>query len=372
MVRRDLLALMVISAGISSACDSTNALAPDDRSPPGTEWVVSSPAEEGLDPVVLGELSTRLRGGSYPNLHSLLVVRHGRMVFEEYYGDNDADELHTLQSVSKSVASLLVGIAIEEGAIASVDQKVLDFFPEYGEVGNLDAWKRELTIEDLLTMRTGFEWYESPYAGSPLEQLNTNTDDWVEFMLDLAMAEAPGGSFNYNTGGVVLLAGVLARATGMPADTLAERYLFEPLGIETHSWIHGPRDLPHMGGGLYLRPRDMAKLGQMVLDGGRWDGGQVVPPEWIERSLRRVVKDPWHFGDHVVDYGYLWWLADLDDPMGGETLPGDIYVAAGARGQWIFVVPEYDIVVVATGWEHGPEWVAPVDLLYTSILRAVI
>jgi CubicO group peptidase (beta-lactamase class C family) len=274
-----------------------------------------------------------------------------------------------MQSVSKSVASLLVGIALEQGALRSVDQSVIELFPDY-DMDEAGEWKRSLTVEDLLTMRTGYEWYESPYAGSPLEQLNTNTTDWIGFMLERPMVEAPGQRFNYNTGGVVLLAGALSRATGSSASEFAERYLFEPLGIEQHRWITGPAGVPHMGGGLYLRPRDMARIGQLVLDGGRWNGRQIVSARWLEAALQRRVADAWAFGDHPADYGYLWWITDLG--ASGRSRAGDAYIAAGARGQWIIVIPELDMVVVSTGWDYSDGWVAPVDLLFTDVLPAVL
>jgi CubicO group peptidase (beta-lactamase class C family) len=316
----------------------------------------------------LESLNEKLVGGAYPNLYSFLVVRQGRLVFEEYFGDRHAAELHSMQSVSKSVASLLVGIAVEQGAIRSLDEPVVELFPEY-QLEDVGEWKRSLTLRDLLTMRTGYSWYESPYAGSPLERLNTNTTDWTRFMLEWPMAEPPGERFNYNTGGVVLLASALSKATGIPAAEFAERYLFEPLGIEQHRWIFGPDSLPHMGGGLYLRPRDMARIGQLVLDGGRWDGRQVVASDWIAASMQRVVGDAWAFGERPVDYGYLWWIAD--GAGSGQGTPEDIYIAAGSRGQWIIIIPEHEMVVVATGWEHGDEWVAPVDLVYSDVIPAV-
>ena len=350
-----------------AACDSHPSAARVDDPPAGEEWPLASPAEVGLDGDRLETLRDRLEGGEYPNLYSFLIVRRGRLVFEEYFGDRHSEELHSMQSVSKSIASLLVGIAVEQGAIASLDQTVVELFPEY-QLEDTGEWKRSLTLRHLLTMRTGYAWYESPYAGSPLERLNTDTADWTRFMLEWPMAEPPGERFNYNTGGVVLLASALSRASGLPAAEFAERYLFEPLGIEQHRWIFGPDSLPHMGGGLYLRPRDMARIGQLVLDRGRWGARQIVAEEWIEASMRRVVADAWAFGERPVDYGYLWWIAD---GLGsGQGSPEDIYIAAGSRGQWIIIVPEHEMVIVATGWEYGSDWVAPVDLVFSDVIPA--
>lgn len=356
--------LLLLLATVLAACDAGPTDPALDDHPRDGEWRLVDPVDVGFDPARLETLRSRLRDGSYPNLYSFLIVRKGELAFEEYFGERKPTELHSMQSVSKSIASLLVGIAVEQGAIRSLDQPVVELFPEY-DLSGASEWKRSLTLRHLLTMRTGYQWYESPYAGSPLEKLNENSQDWIRFMLEWPMAEPPGQRFNYNTGGVVLLAGALARATGMPADEFAERYLFDPLGIDQLLWIEGPNGLPHMGGGLYMRPRDMARIGQLVLNKGRWNGRQVVDAGWLEASMKPAVRDAWKFGDRPVDYGYLWWIADL----GGRDAA--VYIAAGSRGQWIMVVPEHELVVVATGWEYGDDWVAPVDLVFDEVIPAI-
>jgi CubicO group peptidase (beta-lactamase class C family) len=281
------------------------------------------------------------------------------------------DDLHTLQSDTKSVTSLLVGAALLQGKISGVNEKVVDFFPEYRKIKNLDDRKASMRLQDLLTMRTGFDWSESDYAGSPLQQLNDCQCDWLKFVLNWPMRDDPGTRFEYNSGGVILLGGVIRNATGMPTDVFAQRSLFDPLGITTVRWFYGQDGVPHMGGGLNMRPRDMAKIGYLVLRDGRWEDKQIVSEEWLTQSMRHAVIRPRTFGSHWVDYGHLWWLLPLEDTGTNQGPDADIYTASGAYGQWIFIIPRFDMVVVVTGnAQTDTDWASPVEFLYTDILRA--
>jgi CubicO group peptidase (beta-lactamase class C family) len=221
-----------------------------------------------------------------------------------------------------------------------------------------------------LTMRTGFDWSEDPYQGSPLFQLNNCQCDWLKFVLDWQMRETPGTRFEYNSGGVILLAGVIRNATEVPTDAFAQRYLFDPLGITQSRWFYGqPDNLPHTGGGLNLRPLDMAKIGYLMLRNGRWENQQIVSSDWVRESTSHVVPYARTFASRPVDYGYLWWLLSLDGRGGDQGRDADIYTAAGAQGQWIFVIPKFDMVVVSTG--NTPYFDQAVDFLYSDILPAV-
>jgi CubicO group peptidase (beta-lactamase class C family) len=289
---------------------------------------------------------------------------------EEYFNGSSAAAVHTLQSVTKSVTSLLVGIAVGQAAVASISGTVTSFFPEYTDVANMDSWKQAMTLRDILTMRTGLDWSEDPYQGSPLEQLNGTRSEWLRFFLDWPMRERPGTRFEYNSGGVIVLGGVIYNTTGLVADEFARRNLFDPIGVGPTSWYKGgPHDLPHMGGGLNLRALDMARLGYLVLRGGRWGDRQVVPADWLAESLLPSVLRPRTFAGRAVDYGYLWWLLPLD----GQGPTGDpratIYTAAGAQGQWIFVIPRFDMVIVVTA--NTAQFDLPVWFLYEDLLPAV-
>ena len=247
---------------------------------------------------------------------------------------------------------------------------MVSFFPEYPDLANLDAGKRAMTLRDLLTMRTGLDWSENPYQGSPLEQLNNSRGDWLRIFLDWRMREAPGTRFEYNSGGVITLGGVLFNTTGVAADAFAREHLFGPIGVDQAQWYRGsPNGLPHLGGGLSLRTVDMARLGYLVLRNGRWGQTQVVPEEWLRASLAPVVSPGWSFGGHRVDYGYLWWLLPLAGTGPADTPDRAIYTASGAQGQWIFVVPKYDLVIAVNS--NTQQFDAPVRFLYEDILPAI-
>ena len=337
---------------------------------PAAEWRRASPAQVGLDPGRIAGLVTRLRGNQIPSIHSLLMVRQGYLAVEEYFNGSSAGSVHTLQSVTKSVTSLLVGIALEQGAVASVSSPVVGFFPEYPDLLNLDDRKRAMTLRDILTMRTGLDWSEDPYEGSPLQALNATHTEWIRFVLDWPMRETPGTRFEYNSGGVIVLGGVIYNTTGVAADQFARTNLFDPIGVGPATWyIGGPNGLPHMGGGLNLRAKDMARLGYLVLRDGQWGVHQVISRAWLTAALAPAVLRPRTFAGYPVDYGYLWWLLPLDGRGPTGDRDATIYTASGAQGQWIFVIPRHDLVIVVTAGTS--QFDAPVRFLYQDLLPAV-
>jgi CubicO group peptidase (beta-lactamase class C family) len=367
-LRRVARCVLLAAACASAACGGLPA-GPSDSRPVGgltpvpstAEWAAAAPEAEGLDSGRLAMLVGRIRGGAYRSITSLLVLRNGRLVVEEYFNGVAASTPHTMQSVSKSVTSLLAGIAIDQGRLG-LDDRVVALLRSYEPMANLDGRKEALTVRDLLTMRTGFDWSESAYAGSPLQRMNECRCDWLRFVLDWPMREPPGTRFEYVSGGVILLGGVIGAAVGERIDRFADRVLFGPLETQGAYWYRGlPDDLPHTGGGLYLRPRDMAKLGQLVLDEGRWHGKPIVSPRWILESTTRTVTTSRSFGAHHADYGYLWWV----------TSPSDIVTASGALGQWIFVSPRERLVVTATGNNDNGFQSSAVDFFYSDILSSV-
>jgi len=335
---------------------------------PTSGWPTSTPAAQALDGDRLNELAGLIREGEeFPNVHSLLVVRNGYLVLEEYFAGHDADDLHDVQSVTKSFTSAAVGIAVGEGRIAGIDAKVLDFFPDTSGIENLDDRKRAITIENLLTMRSGTDYHEhSP--GSPHHQLNALTHGWSEFYLSRPMVSDPGTRFQYDSGGVVLLSAILKARTGRHADALLSDRVFKPLGIEKSWWFKNAEGHPHTGGGLRLRPRDMAKFGLLYLREGRWEDKQVLPRAWVKASLTQHVTFPEKRGP-FVGYGYLWWIFEPDPQGNGKER---IYAACGFRAQYIFVVPEHKMVVVVTGGTlNQSDMYKPTEFLYSHILPAV-
>ncbi len=332
------------------------------------EWPRSTPEQQGLNSERLIRLMELIRDGKeFPDLHCLLIVRNGNLVVEEYFRDYSADKLHTLQSVSKSFTSALLGIAIERGEIMGVDEKVLDFFTDIRVIENMDTRKTSIRLQDLLTMRSGTDYHEG-YTGSPHSTLNSLNSGWDHFYLNRPMVRDPGTHFQYDSGGVILMSSMLKDRTGMHADRYAQKYLFKPLDITRVQWFKNKEGHPHTGGGLHLLPQDMAKFGLLYLNNGEWRGTQVVPAVWVKESFQKHVnlrrKVP-----GVVGYGYLWWILSPDPKGAGKEF---VYAAMGFRAQYIFVIPEHDMVVVVTGGtRNGVDQRKPIEFLYSHILPAI-
>jgi len=214
---------------------------------------------------------------------------------------------------SPSLAVLVTGIAIARGDLRSVDQSLVELFSRYAPIANLDDRKQVLTVRDVLTMRTGTDWNEDSYAGSPLEQLNQLQTDWLRFVIDWPMREEAGRRWQYNSGGVIALGRAIGLAAGMNTAEYARAYLLRQIGITRDKWIRGfPDLLPHTGGGLYMTSRDLARVGNLVLRRGKWNGTQVVPEAWLTESTRPLVTPTYRLGGRTSSYGYLWWLYTLD------------------------------------------------------------
>ena len=269
------------------------------------------------------------------NLHSLLIVRNGYLVSETYFGPYQPDTRHELYSCTKSFISTLIGIALDKGYIDGTDQRIVDFFPER-TFANLDAQKEAMTLEDVLTMRSGLDWQE----GDPAYRAMYVSPDWVKSVLDKPMAAPPGSQFNYCSGCSHVLSAVLRQTTGMNTRDFADQYLFKPLGISNVKWDTDAAGIPIGGWGLQITPRDMAKLGYLYLRDGQWDGQQIVSAEWVEDATRTHTKT-----DGDLGYGYQWW-----------TYPSlSAYTALGRYGQTIFVIPELELVIVTTAEMNGHE-----------------
>ncbi len=301
---------------------------------PTNGWQYSTAEEQGLDSVRLQEMMNYIDENNLA-IQGIVVVRNGYVVLEEYPGTvYNENNTHLLYSVTKSFTSALVGIAIDQGFIDNVSVPMLSFFPDY-EITNVDERRERITIEDLLTMRSGMFWDENshPYS-SPLNGIyQINSGDGVEFMLNSDMVAEPGTLWHYNTGGSHLLSAIVQVATGMTTLEFAEEYLFEPLGISPVDWYRDMAGWYKGGYDLRMTPRDMAKFGYLFLNNGTWDGDQIVSEEWVRTSTSTITEV-----DDFTGYGYQWWT----------TPELGMYSARGLYGQYIFVIPEYDIVVAFT------------------------
>lgn len=230
---------------------------------PTQDWRSSAPEDQGLDAQTLVSMDRYIQT-QVPHIYSTLVVRHGYIVFEKYYR-GDADLHYEVASVTKSFTSALIGIALDKGVLRSLDQKVLDFFPEI-PVAELSPHVADLTLRHILTMTAGFNWTEETPWSWP------QSEDWPSYILHIPMASDPGQAFTYNTPSIHLLSVILSKASGLSTLDFANQYLFKPMGIEPSQWTTDPQGRNNGGRGLYLRARDMAKFGYLYLNNGQWDG----------------------------------------------------------------------------------------------------
>jgi CubicO group peptidase (beta-lactamase class C family) len=344
-------------------------------------WPVASLNEDKLiDRAALCMMADRLVS-SAANVHSVLVARGGTLVFERYFRGSDeipgrfygrrvenvtfdADTLHDMKSVSKSVASLAVGIAIDRRLIRSIDEPIFSFFPELSDLRSPE--KDLIQLLHAITMSMGLKWVEA----IPSNEDNNDegrmhmASDPCRYVLGLPATVPAGQEFFYNTGALTLLSAIIRKATGRPLDEFARETLFEPLGITRVEWNRYKGDTD-AGGGLRLRPRDMAKIGQLVLAGGRWNDRQIVSREWIEASTAPKLK-----ATGGLSYGYLWWL--------GHSLLNGREVkwvgALGRGGQSIRIVPELDLVVVVTAGyyqDYSPRAFQVQSGVFRDILRGI-
>ena len=297
---------------------------------PTKGWKTSTPEEQGMDSDLLVEMFEFIQRWNY-DFHSVSVIRNGYLVADATIYPFHPGSKHIIHSCTKSITSALIGIAIDQGYIESVDQPVLSFFPER-TIANLDVNKEAMTLEHLLIMASGLDCRDSYlYGWGGLYQME-KSDDWVQFVLDLAMSEPPGTRFEYCNGASFLLSAIIQETTGVSAYEFAEENLFGPLGITDVAWPVNPQGINIGWGELRMQPHDMAKIGYLYLNNGRWEDEQIIPSEWISASTQKHI-----IGTMAEGYGYQWWIRS-----------DGVYMALGMAGQYIFVVPELDLVAVVT------------------------
>jgi CubicO group peptidase (beta-lactamase class C family) len=328
----------------------------------GDGWSTASADSVDLDPAPLEAAANAIGSGTFRNVDSMLVVRHGRLVHEAYFNGFDREQPHDLRSATKSITSALVGIAIDQGLLAGVDEPVLPRLGGDAGLRNPDPRKRSITLEHLLTMTPGLacdDWN----AASPGNEVKMYDErDWVRFILDLPMVADPGTRYGYCTGGVVTLGAVIGNASGQRADAYARQVLFGPLGITRAEWQLTPTGAVDTGGHIHMRPRDMAKFGQLFLQRGLWNGQRVVSEAWVERSTSFRVRTLSN-----EEYGYLWWRRATQ--RNGAPIP--TYYAVGNGGQQIIVAPSLDLVAVFTGSNYDTSAVFPQQIFDIYVLAAV-
>jgi CubicO group peptidase (beta-lactamase class C family) len=373
-VRTTGVVLIVVAMASLCACKQTRTTAAKTQWP-AKEWAKGDAQQVGLDEMALTALDADLKSGKYPLVDSFAVFRCGKEVFtREYqhdyakiYGKEAATrgplnarltgpynyfdpawhpyyhgtKLHTMQSVSKTVSSIIIGIAMTRGDFkAGLDTPVLKYF-DAAKVKNVDERKRRMTLRHVLTMTSGLAWtedvpYDDPRSDSSLMEA---TDDWVQYVIDKPMATEPGKVFVYSSGVSELLAHIFLQETGQDIESYGERYVFQPLEIERF-WKKTPMGVVDTEGGLYLRGEDLAKLGYLYLHDGAWNGKQIVAKEWVKESVAPFIQ-----AEEDYKYGFKWWLMPRKDSQ------DYVWMARGFGGQELMVFPKEQLIAVFTGWD---------------------
>jgi CubicO group peptidase (beta-lactamase class C family) len=313
-------------------------------------WIRQSSSDAGLSQSRLDQMEASIRKGDFKSITSVVIARHGKLAYEAYFDDGGGDALRNTRSATKTVTSMLVGLALQKHLLSGVDARVFSFFPEKHPVDNSDPRKEQITIEDFMTMSSILECDDDNEFSRGNEERMYLIEDWIKFTMDLPVRGFPawvpkpkdspyGRSFSYCTAGASTLGGVLEKATKQKVADFAAANLFGPLGIEKVEWQYSPMGIAQTGGGLALRSRDYLKLGQLYANGGKWNGREVIAADWIKRSTTPHARV-----DEQTEYGYFWWLKSFATPS--AKFPA--YLMQGSGGNKVGIFPEQDMVVVIT------------------------
>ena len=343
--------VFILLVAIASCCASAQ------TSAERFEWKTVEPKTVGLDRAPLDKLAKRINAHPEFNIHSVLVVKDGKLAFEAYFSGNDQDwgtdlgnvkfdsgTRHDLRSVSKSVTSALIGIAIDDGKLPGTDATVPELFPEYAD--HIAPNKRDLTLEHMLTMTAGLSWFEPiDYTNPGNDEIRMiNSPDPVAFVLGRSFETKPGERFQYNGGLPTLLGYLLEKAYGKRGDAIAREVLLDPLGIGDFDFRANRNGLLAYASGMRLTPRDMARIGLLYLNEGEWQGEQLLPKKWVADSLTPHTQSTRTFG-----YGHQWWINRFDSPETSMWVPS----ARGNGGQRIFILEPLNMVVVITAGNYN-------------------
>ncbi|CAB1063136.1 hypothetical protein D1BOALGB6SA_7919 [Olavius sp. associated proteobacterium Delta 1] len=328
-------------------------------------WETSSLRDESVEQVKLHEMMHEILAGNSRYVHSILLIKNGKLIFEEYFFGYSRDTNHFLASVSKSVTSLIIGLAINKGYVPDVDTLAYEFFPDYKR----SKWVKQkypIRLKHMLTMTAGLNWdalsHRRSHPGHTTYQMYAS-DDPIQFVLNRNLSQIPGQKFYYNSGLTILLGEIVRRESGMYIDEFSGKYLFSALEISDYSWDQFPDGTVQTDGGLHLRPRDMAKIGYMMLKKGSWRGKQIVSREWVAESTQT------HTNGIGVGYGYQWWRGKAF--INSQTI--EVLYASGHGGQKIFIIPQLDLVAVFTSKVFNPTGHnGPEKMLTKYILPAII
>jgi len=345
---------------------------------------LATPAEAGFAPDLAECFEIARQAGTLPNLHAVVAARGGRIFFERYLAGPDAGRgrplgvvrfgpqtLHDMRSVTKSIVGLLYGIALAAGRVPAPEANLLEQFPDYPELAD-DPARQRMTVRHALTMTLGTDWDETtlPYTDPRNSEIAMDrAADRYRYVLERPIVGPPGERWSYNGGATALLGRLIAKGTNRPLQEFAREALFEPLGITRTEWRQGTDGNAIAASGLRLAPRDLARIGMTVLDGGRWDGHQVIPPEWLAASFTPAVAMP-----DGRRYGYQWYLATVQMDDGADGIRREATVSAmGNGGQRLYLLPRLDLVVAITAGNYDvPDgWRPPMVVLRDVLLPAL-
>jgi len=335
----------------------------------------ASAEENGVSSEKLHSLETAIRSGEFKKIGSVVIARHGKLIYEAYF-DGDAATLRDTRSATKSITDILIGIAIKDKKLSGVDARVLAWLPERAQrMQNPDPRKDQITVEDFLTMSSPLECDDWNDASRGNEERMYVIEDWAQFILDLPVrgrmhvgekAEAPkyGRYFSYCTGAVFALSELLQKVTGQRTDHYAQQKLFGPIGITDAQWVYSPLNIPQTGGGLRLSSRDLLKVAELYRGGGMWRGRRIVDDAWVRTSTQPHAQI-----DDETEYGYLWWLKTFKS--GGAGYPA--YLMNGNGGNKVAVFPALDLTVVITSTNYNTRGMhEQTDKLLTDYILAAV
>lgn len=332
-------------------------------------WRTSTLDAEGVDSDKINEMMGKILDGEIENIHGIVVIKNGKLVFEEYFDGFDRETKHRIFSASKSVTSILVGITIDRGMVRGVDTRIYEFFPEYEGTKWIDR-KYDINLKQVLTMTAGLDWNDWQYPGYDRRDSTnqmTRSGDWMEFVFNRDSMQPAGSQFAYNNGLTILLGGIIKNTSGQNPIRFAEKNLFARLGISDYSWDKGGGGIVNTAWGLSMKLRDMAKIGYLFLHKGQWNGRRIVSEDWVNESVKVHVNQDVFLG---TGYGYQWWCGK--SKINGQVV--ETFYAAGHGGQYIFVCPALDCVAVVTS-----KWIGnslgefrPQMLLVNYILPAML
>jgi CubicO group peptidase (beta-lactamase class C family) len=319
---------------------------------PNGEWPSTSPGLQGIDPGAVEDMRQKIGRENLP-VHSFLLVRNGFLVSELYFPGYDRAAKHPIQECTESVTSALVGVAIQEGFLQGVDQKVMDFFPERQDKAG-DANLQSLTIEHLLNMTLG---HKQSLIPDPADAGR----NWVDAFFDQPFAHAPGTVYQKDPLAPYMLAVILQKAVGKPAADYLRGKIFEPIGIRDFTWASDAQGVNFGNSHMELRPIDMAKFGYLYVNEGNWNGTQLIARDWVAKSTSKVLDTKGKLNSaEDFGYGYLWWMNSFEG-----------YSAHGAGGQYIFVIPGLDVVAVFTSGFDEKTFTTPYTLMRTLIIPGI-